>query len=213
MSAAANTCVASVFSPQPEVARAFVATLCGDNARNGKVDLGGVADVMLEIPPEEPVEATVENLKQADFIVLLLRFVDEETLDIARAVLRLLPPSVQSQIHFAIARQADENEFKMSCPKCEQKLLIKDSLAFRRTQCPRCKHPFTIPGQTDLIRQEFLIPPTHKISKAQLGDAASCRAVVANAYRQAGGRKNQEMSATMRIDELLIEDEGNGSNV
>lgn len=213
MSASANTCVASIFSPQPDLAQEFIASLCGEQARNGKVNLSGMADIMLEIPPDDSTDSLVSNLRQADFIVLLLRFVDEETMDVARAVLRALPPTIQSQIHVAIAREPNENEFKMSCPKCQQKLLIKDSLAFRRTQCPRCKHPFTIPGQTDLIRQEFLIPATHKISKAQLGDPDSCMAVLANAYRQAGGRKNTEMSATMRLDELLLDEEGNGPNV
>lgn len=205
MSVASNTSAAVIFSPQVDVAEQFLSTLCGPGARYGKVSLNGIADVMLEIPASLPIEGVAERIKGADFAVLILRYVDEETLGVARALLRSLPPAAQATVHVVIARQAGEVEFKMSCPKCGQKLLIKDALAFRRTQCPRCKHPFTIPGQADLIRQEFLIPPTHKISKVQLGDVESCAVALANAYRQAGARRPEEKSQTMRLDELLTE--------
>jgi hypothetical protein len=210
MSAATNSAAAVVFSPQVEMAEQFVATLCGPGARAGKVTISGIADVMLEVPSGLPVDAVAERIKGADFTVLVLRFVDEETLDVARALLRSLPPSAQSTVHFVIARMPGEIEFKMSCPKCGQKLLIKDTLAFRRTQCPRCKHPFTIPGQADLVRQEFLVPPTHKVSKATLGDAESCGLALANAYRQAGARRPEEKSQTMRLDDLLTDQFGEG---
>lgn len=205
MSVAKNSTAAVVFSPQVDMAEQFLATLCGAGARYGKIRLNGIADVMLEIPATMPIEGVAERIKGADFAILILRFVDEETLSVARALLRSLPPSAQSTVHVVLVRLPGEQEFKMSCPKCGQKLLIKDALAFRRTQCPRCKYPFTIPGQADLIRQEFLIAPTHKISKAQLGDIESCAAAVANAYRQASARRPEEKSQTMRLDELLTE--------
>lgn len=211
MSASPDSLVAAVLSPQPELAQAFMATLCGEGALKGQVNLNNMADVVVEIPPAEPIEATIEHIKSADFAILLLRFVDEETLDVARALLRALPPAVQAGIHIALAREQGEGEFKMSCPKCGQKLLIKDALAFRRTQCPRCKHPFTIPGQTDLVRQEFLIPPEHKISKAQLGDTESCMAVLRSAYRQVGGRRSDEKSQTMRLDDLIVDGPEDGA--
>jgi phage FluMu protein Com len=205
MSVSANASVAVVFSPQVEVAEQFVATVCGPGARSGKVNVNGIADVMLEVPLGLPADAVAERIKSADFTILLLRFVDEETLDVARALVRSLPPSSQSAVHFVIARMPGEVEFKMSCPKCGQKLLVKDSLAFRRTQCPRCKHPFTIPGQADLVRREFLVPPIHKVSKATLGDAESCGVALANAYRQSSGRRSEEKSSTMRLDELITD--------
>lgn len=212
MSSQANSCVAAVISPQPGVAESFLASLAGEGARNAKINLNGIADVLVEMPPVEPLDALVERVKSADFTILLLRYVDEETLEVARAWMRALPPSAQGTVHLSIARQAGEAEFKMSCPKCGQKLMIKDALAFRRTQCPRCKHPFTIPGQTDLVRQEFLVSPNHKISNADLGDQVSCATVLANAYRQSGGRRVDEKSQTMRLDELLL-DQDEGSNL
>lgn len=212
MSVAMNASAAVVFSPQVDVAEQFLATLCGAGARYGKINLNGIADIMLEIPASLPMEGVAERIKNADFALLLLRFVDEETLGIARALMRSLPPACQASVHFVIARQMGEAEFKMSCPKCGQKLLVRDALAFRRTQCPRCKHPFTIPGQTDLVRQEFLIPPTHKISKVQLGDINSCSLALANAYRQAGTRRPEEKSQTMRLDVLLSENDSGSSD-
>ncbi len=212
MGAATNTTAAVVFSPQVDMAEQFLATLCGEGARHGKVNVNGIADVLLEIPSGLPGDAVAERIKGADFAMLILRYMDEETLSVARALLRSLPPAAQATVHFVIARQPGEVEFKMSCPKCGQKLLIKDSLAFRRTQCPRCKHPFTIPGQADLLRQEFLIPPIHKISRVQLGDLESCSTAVANAYRQASARRPEEKSQTMRLDELLTEQIGEGSD-
>lgn len=208
MSASANSFVAAVISPQPELAAAFVEILCGQGARSGKVNLKDMADIVVEALPLEPLHALIERVKSADFSVLLLRFVDEQTLDTARAIMRSLPPLQQASVHMAIARQSAENEFKMSCPKCGQKLMIKDSLAFRRTQCPRCKHPFTIPGQSDLVRHEFLIPSSHKISTAQLGDRDSCLTVLANAYRQIGGRHADDKGQTMRLDDFMLDNPG-----
>lgn len=204
MGIGSNSVAAVIYSPQQDVAEQFLATLCGEGARHGKVSLNGIADVVLELPVGLPIEAIAERVKAADFCVMLLRFVDEESLATARLLLRALPAALQSAVHMVIVRLPGEVEFKMSCPKCGQKLLVKDSLAFRRVQCPRCKHPFTIPGQADLIRQEFLVPTTHKISRVLLGDVESCALALANAYRQAGARRAGETkSQTMRIDEIL----------
>ncbi|MBW7908016.1 MAG: hypothetical protein H3C50_03730 [Kiritimatiellae bacterium] len=208
MSASANSLVAAIVSPQPEVAQAFIERLSGAGAKNGLVDLSHQMHVVVEIPAAEPEETFVAQVKSADFSVMLLRFVDEATLNVARAMLRMLPASVQGRIHFVIAREPGELEFKLSCPQCGQKLMIKDALAFRRTQCPRCKHPFTIPGQTDLVRRELLIPANHNIGRVDLGDQESCLNALRNAYRQAGGARPEEKSTTMRLDDLLPGDVG-----
>ncbi|MCS6771559.1 MAG: hypothetical protein NZ740_05990 [Kiritimatiellae bacterium] len=207
MSVPANAISAVVYSPQVEVAEQYISTVCGPGARSGKVEISGIAEVLIELAATGPIENIVSRVKNANLTLLLLRFVDEETLNVARALVRSLPPSFQSTLHYVIARQSGESEFKMSCPRCGQKLLVRDSLAFRRTQCPRCKHPFTIPGQADLVRQQFLVPPTHKISKVQLGDHESCVLALANAYRQIGARRTEEKSQTMRLDFLLSEED------
>ncbi|HMP75460.1 MAG TPA: hypothetical protein PKE12_04090 [Kiritimatiellia bacterium] len=207
MSAAANTCVATIFSPEPEIAAAFVETLCGPGARNGKVNLNDIVEVVIEIGSLDSVERLADQIKSADFSIVLLHFMDEETLNKARAPMRLLTPQVQANIHESIARRPGEAEFKMSCPACGQKLMIKDALAFRRTQCPRCKHPFTIPGQADLVRAEFLVPSADKVSRALLGDVQSCADVLAKAFRQIQNRRPaEEMSTTMRLDDLIDAD-------
>lgn len=207
MSAVANSQVAAVFSPQADVANAFVSTLCGPGTFKCQINLNGLASVVLETPPIESISTLAEHIKSADFSVLLLRFLDVDMLESARSMLRALPPNLQGRVHVAIARQADEAEFKMSCPKCGQKLMIKDALAFRRTQCPRCKHPFTIPGQADLVRKEFLIPPERKVTSAVLGDVDSCLNVLAAAYQQSGRRRSDVHSTTMRLDFLIPDEE------
>ncbi len=203
MSASGNSLVAAILSPQADVAQSFVETVCGPGAKNGLVDLNHQMHVVVEIPPTQPEDVFVEQVKSADFSVMLIRFVDEATLNDARALLRMLPASVQGRVHFVIARNSGEMEFKMSCPQCGQKLMIKDALAFRRTQCPRCKHPFTIPGQADLVRRELLIPTNHNVGTILLNDRESCLNALRNAYRQAGGARPEEKSTTMRLDNLI----------
>ncbi len=209
MSASPESLVAAVFSPQAEVAQAFQATLCGEGATKGQVNLNGMANVVVEIPPMDPASSFSAHVKNADFSVMLLRGVDLEMLESARALMRAFPASGHVGVHIAIARNPGEAEFKMSCPNCSQKLLIKDALAFRRTRCPRCGHPFSIPGQTDLIRSELLVGPGQNIGRAQLGDRESCLNVLRSAFQQTGGRRHEEKSKTMRLDTLIFDD-GNG---
>ncbi|MCZ7591930.1 MAG: hypothetical protein M5U15_07135 [Kiritimatiellae bacterium] len=200
--------VAAILSPQPEIAQTFVATLCGADVPKGQVQVSGLGGVVVEVPPIEPLEVMVEHVKSADFSVMLLRFVDDATLEIALAIMRALPPNVQSAVHIAIVREQGEGEFKMSCPQCGQKLMIKDALAFRRTQCPRCKHPFTIPGQADLVRRKFLIPQEGTVSRVLSGDVESCLNALRVAHRQSGGRRAEMKSTTMRLDSLIIDNAG-----
>lgn len=198
-----NSLVAAILSPQPEVSRAFVATLCGNDVPKGQVQISGIGNVVIEAPPIEPADVMVEHVKSSDFALMLLRFVDDATLEIALAILRALPPNVQSSVHIVIVREPEEGEFKMSCPQCGQKLMIKDALAFRRTQCPRCKHPFTIPGQADLVRRKFLIPQEGTVSRVMSDDSESCLNALRVAHRQSGGRRAEIKSTTMRLDSLI----------
>jgi hypothetical protein len=49
------------------------------------------------------------------------------------------------------------NEFKFSCPHCQQHLQCKEEFAGRELQCPACHHLFRIPpvpGQTAQFNPE-----------------------------------------------------------
>lgn len=203
--------VAAILSPQPEIAHAFVETLCGSGVPKGQVQVSGIGKVVVEVPPIDPLDVMAEHVKSADFSLMLVRFVDEITLDLAIAMLRALPVNVQSAVHIAIVREPGEGEFKMSCPQCGQKLMIKDALAFRRTQCPRCKHPFTIPGQADLVRRKFLISQEGTVSRVLAGDVESCMNALRVAHRQSGGRRAETKSTTMRLDSLILDESPGGA--
>lgn len=191
----------ALIAAQPELLDAFL-TGCGVSREGGDVTVAKVGD--LDLSPVDAAQLAdgvgAQDVAKADAIVLLVRFADSETLDRLRAALGRLPVASLRGLNVLLCRNAGEAEFKISCPKCGQKLMIRDALAFKRVTCPNCKKPFTVPGQSDLLHEELMIPAMRSIRKVNLGDTASCLQALATLTWQVHDVTTDAKARTMRID-------------
>lgn len=204
MNATSGVPLVAVISPHPETLDAFLKGTYGEADRSGAVALPEMGPVRLEgiAAADLSSEPSVALLRRAAVCLVLVRFVDRDALDELRAALRLLPSEVARNVHMILCRNPGETEFKMSCPKCGQKLMVQDALAFRRVNCPQCRESITIPGQTDLLRAELMLPSTRLIRKVLVGDAASSRHAVEAMLRQSVREDEAAKARTMRLDAL-----------
>jgi len=191
----------AVLAAQADLSEAFLST-CGAQPPRYEIALptGGEAG-MLPVPTSVLAAGEfVADVQRADAILLLVRFTDRETMDEIRLALGRLPAGVIRNLNVLLCRNAGEAEYKMSCPKCGQRLLIRDALAFQRIACPNCKKGFTVPGQTDLLHEQLMISSMKTIRKVTLGDAASCQHALASITWQVHEVSDAAKSSTMRID-------------
>lgn len=191
----------ALVSAQPDLLASFLTT-CGTAPDGGELQLPKLGDVVLRPYGTAGLAAgTVPvEIEKSDALVLLVRFVDGETLDQVRAALGRLPVASVRTLNVLLCRNAGESEFKMSCPKCGQKLMIRDALAFKRVACPNCKKGFTVPGQADLLHEQLMISSMRTIRKVTIGDAASCLQALGALTWQVHSLDEASKSSTMRID-------------
>jgi hypothetical protein len=194
--------VAGVVSAQPELIEPFVTAVTGGYGSAGKVTLRGITDVCLEPMRHEDLssESTRARARDQDFCILLARFLDSDTLERMRDVIRQLPHQSVQNLHVTICRNAGETEYKISCTKCNQRLLVRDAFAFRRVHCPRCSEMFMVRGEADLIRGELLLNATRMVRKVVLGDPVSCREALEGMIGQTKQRIDSSKNSTMRIE-------------
>lgn len=194
--------VASVISAQPDLVGTFIESVGGSKGGSAKATLKGLADVYLEGVSEGDLktESGAARLRETDFCLLLVRFLDALTLDAIRDLMRMLPSNAAHNLHVFICRNAGEMEYKISCSKCGQKLLVKDAMAMRRARCPHCQDFFQVPGQVDLVRAELLMPTNRMVRKVILGDLASCQQALEAVIGHHAMRAAAAKSTTMRLD-------------
>jgi DNA-directed RNA polymerase subunit RPC12/RpoP len=194
--------VASVVSVHTDMLEAFLTSVGGSKGGTAKATLKGLADVFLETVSEADLkqESGMSRLRESDFCLLLVRHLDAFTLDAIRDLLRLLPSNAAHNLHVFICRQAGEVDYKISCSKCGQKLLVRDAMAMRRARCPHCQDFFQVPGQVDLVRAELLMPSNRMVRKIIMGDLASCQQALEAVIGHHAMRSAAAKSTTMRLD-------------
>lgn len=204
MNAVSSVYVATVISAQDELLGPFVSAACGNGGQGGKATLRGMADVCLQPLTNAQLqgEAAGEQLRDSDFCLLLVRFLDFVMLESIRRMVRALPPAAANHLHVIICRNPGETDYKISCPKCGQKLMVRDASAFRRAKCPHCHDIFMVPGQSDLIRSELILPATRIVRSVTTGDQASCRSALEAIIGQFKEKTEVAKSTTMRLDVL-----------
>lgn len=202
MNAVSVSYVAGVISAQPELPGSFITSVCGGSGGSAKATLRGIADVYLEpfAPDVLTQEGTQSRLREMDFCLLLVKFLDALTLDAIRDLIRALPSNASHSLHVLICRQSGESEYKISCTKCGQKLMVRDAMAMRRARCPHCQDFFQVPGQADLVRAELLVPANRLVRKIMLDDQASGLQALEAVISHHAIRANAAKSTTMRLD-------------
>ncbi|MCA1807859.1 MAG: hypothetical protein ABR497_00880 [Kiritimatiellia bacterium] len=99
-----------------------------------------------------------EEMRQADAVALLVRFLDVLSMDKIKAIYRHLPDEINVPFAVFLLRDKGEADFKISCPSCGQKLWLRDTDVGKRGRCPNCKKPFVISSQQDHLKSQLALP-------------------------------------------------------
>ncbi len=91
-------------------------------------------------------------------VALVARFVDVASLDEIKALYRRLPDPAQTPLSVFLLREEGEQDFKMSCPACGQKLWVRDVDVGKGGRCPSCKKGFGLPSQAAHVRAQLALP-------------------------------------------------------
>ena len=128
-----------------------------------------------------------DTLKNADGIALLIRFMDVISLDKIKAIYRRIPDEDSTPLVTVIVRENGEQDFKMSCPFCGQKLWVRDSDAGKRGRCPNCKKAFTLPDQVSHVRSQLALPDSIPVVRANSGQPNSSKEALEGLLNAIGG--------------------------
>lgn len=89
--------------------------------------------------------------ERAEGVLCLIRFVDQVSMQRLSGKLKQFADGTGLPVTFLIYRKLNEQDFKMGCPFCGQKLWVRDADLDKRGRCPTCKKGFTLPRQEDQI--------------------------------------------------------------
>jgi hypothetical protein len=123
------------------------------------------------LPDDVPVD-------ELDGCFCLVRFVDHPGMQALSRQLNPLSERLQIPVHFLLYRKANEQDFKMSCSFCGQKLWVRDADLDKRGRCPSCKKGFNLPGQEDQVVRLLGLRQDALIDRLSHGDASSLAAAV-----------------------------------
>lgn len=125
---------------------------------------------------EKIPEGVLES--ELDGCLCLMRFVDQQELQKVSCILSEFSDRHPLLIHFLIYRKMSEQDFKMSCPFCGQKLWVRDADLDKRGRCPNCKKGFTLPKQEDQVINLLGLKQTAPIHRVMHEDASSVMAAI-----------------------------------
>ncbi|MBU0677029.1 MAG: zinc ribbon domain-containing protein [Verrucomicrobia bacterium] len=194
-----------------EMGEAFVVDLCGSiEGGMGETKIGA-SDVVIQIVaglPQED-ESWPGTVKDADVLAILVRFMDAASLAEIHKIWKGLPQDQTLPTCMLIFREPNEQDFKMSCPACGQKLWVRDQDIGKRGRCPNCKKAFRLPRQEDYLKQSLKLPDAVPIARFVRGDHTDAVQALRNVVDRFMGRIttmipeiDQEMlkKATMRVE-------------
>lgn len=160
----------------PELFAWFVEdSLAEKDGQGGYIFQKGETNVRFYGGESLPEDIPVNTL---DGCFCLVRFVDYLGMQELSQQLKVLADAVQIPIHFLIYRKANEQDFKMSCPFCGQKLWVRDADLDKRGRCPSCKKGFTLPKQEDQVIQLLGLRQDAPVYRLMHEDASSLAAAV-----------------------------------
>ena len=211
MSVSAMTYTGVACSEDRELLAEFMQSVHGSSASATRLTLHGVADVFLEALAPEAVEqgSHTQTFQDSDFTILLVRHLHAAAIARIVSFVQRIPHHAANNLHVTICRKTKEHEYKISCTKCSQNLIVNDVHAFTRVRCPHCKDVFIVPGQTDLIRGVLLLNASQTVRKVVIDNTDSCREAVAQMITQTRHPTETMKRSTMRIElpQLLFDDQ------
>lgn len=186
-----------------DLGRAFLKTVCPRPAGlEGDLQVEGLP-VHLRVLAGEPrgVPGWEETVREADGVVVLLRFLDVVAMDRLRSLYRRLPADRSSPLLMLLFREEGERDFKVSCPACGQKLWIRDEDVGKRGRCPNCTKAFRLPSQAGFLRTQLMLSDAVQILTVISGRVAACRGALANLVGQMNGAI---VTAALAVDQDVL---------
>lgn len=182
----------------------FVSTLCPDAAEKpGEAVIDGQR-FELHVLADDPRSLSTwsDEVGEADALVLQIRFMDALSLDRLRTICNHLPPSNAVPLGIFLMREEGENDFKISCATCGQKLWVRDTDEGKKGRCPNCKRAFKLRSQAEQAKHELDLSDDVSLATVIGGDASSCSSAIRCVARKPSGKKADE-SADSDRDTLL----------
>jgi hypothetical protein len=144
----------------------------------------------------------------------LIRFVDVLSLQKMEELIHAIPHADSLPTTILIYRNENEQDFKMSCPYCGQKLWVRDADLDKRGRCPHCRKGFTLPEQEAHVRSVLRLQdavPVHRVERGDSGSlAAPLRSLVnlkqASVLDKLDAPSNFKSNQTMNVDIEVEED-------
>jgi predicted RNA-binding Zn-ribbon protein involved in translation (DUF1610 family) len=180
-----------------EMGETFVQDVCKNAAAGkGNTEIEDI-DVQIDVLSGDPrLNASWdERVKQADALIMLVRFLDVISLDKIKAIYRRLPSESLTPVSVFLFREEGEIDFKMSCPACGQKLWVRDTDVNKRGRCPNCKKAFKLPSQSGHLKSQLMLPDAVPVISVVRGNASSCRGAVASLIGRVAGRIGEGAAA------------------
>lgn len=189
-----------VFSFTEGCGEAFFQTLGLDPNNIGRIPMGEhTAEVELFRITEDLHEGLELILNKADACLLLIRFLDQLSMNRIKETFRLIGAEAFLPKTFAIFREPKEVEFKISCTYCGQKLWVRDRDAGRRGNCPKCRKTFFIPTQKAFVTSFLMLNETVPVITITNGEA-SCQNAITSLVERIVSMDEGMKSSTIRIE-------------
>ena len=171
-----STKIIHVVSVNPLVSESFIQTACGlpVASERGCCALPQMDVDLCSLTPDE-----VERADQAsDGVVLLVEHLDVISMERLRRTMQAIAERVGVPLQVSIFRKSEQQDYKISCLKCGQKLLINDSAVGRRGTCPRCQNVAVLPSQREFAQAALGIEEGSGLLCAVKGHQDSALAVL-----------------------------------
>jgi len=163
-----------------EMGETFVQAVRGEEAAGaGLLTIDGYT-LSLEVLAGDPRvnPAWEETIKDADALIVLVRFMDVISMDKIKSIYRHLPNDQSVPLAFILFREEGETDFKISCTACGQKLWVRDQDVGKRGRCPNCKTAFRLPAQKEHLKEQLMVPDAVPIMMVDRGHPATARKAV-----------------------------------
>lgn len=120
-----------------------------------------------------------EQVTSAGAIIIPVEHVDALSMQEVMAVYdALMALRLSSPMAFFIVRELDQREFKASCLKCGQKIMLRDEYVGRGCTCPNCRKSFTIVSQKMALRQQLRLPMNVQVEQVDGSSADFTRGAI-----------------------------------
>jgi len=121
-----------------------------------------------------------EKVNQASAALLLIHFMDVAALQALRTRYARLATNRQAPFAAVLLRHEGEEEFKISCSSCGQKLWMREEDMGKKGRCPNCAEAFIIPSAMDYLRDRLCLPGNVPVMRVTRGNVELCRGAMAN---------------------------------